>query len=280
MNRSIPGEAPAIIDRVRQYWDRRPCNIRHSDKPVGSREYFDEVEARKYFVEPHIAPFAQFARWDGKKVLEIGSGIGTDSVNFARAGAEITCVDISNESLALCRRRFDVFGLKGRFYKGNAEELSTFVPVEPYDLIYSFGVIHHTPNPNRVLQEMRKYCGPDTEIRLMLYSKWSWKVMSIFARHSLGAIWRLGSLIRQNSEAETGCPVTFVYSAREVRKLLHGYCVLAIRKDHIFPYVISKYVRYEYQWVWYFKWIPTPLFRWLERLAGWHTLIIARPRAP
>jgi SAM-dependent methyltransferase len=279
MSRSLPKEITPIIDRVRQYWDGRPCNIRHSGKPVGSREFFDEVEARKYFVEQHIPKFAQFSRWNGKKVLEIGSGIGTDSVNFARAGAQITCVDISSESLAICRRRFEVFGLKGRFYQGNAEELSTFVPIEPYDLIYSFGVIHHTPNPDRVLQELLRYCGPNSEIRLMLYSKWSWKVLWILVRHGFGAFWRLGSLVRQNSEAETGCPVTYVYSSEDVHRLLRGYRVLEIRKDHIFPYVISRYVRHEYQWVWYFKWIPRRWFRWLEHRAGWHTLIIARPRA-
>ena len=75
------------VDAVRNYWDRRPCNIRHSPKRVGTREYFDEVETRKYFVEPHIPRFAQFERWRGKKVLEIGCGIGTDTTNFARHGA-------------------------------------------------------------------------------------------------------------------------------------------------------------------------------------------------
>ena len=69
--------ADTQISRVKEYWDQRPCNIRHSPAPIGSRQYFDEVEARKYFVEPHIPAFAQFDRWRGKKVLEIGCGIGT-----------------------------------------------------------------------------------------------------------------------------------------------------------------------------------------------------------
>src|SRR5580693_165691 len=136
------------LSDVQNYWNARPCNIRHSTKPPGTKEYFDEVEHRKYRVEPHIPGFAEFEKWRGKKVLEIGCGIGTDTINFARAGAEVTAVDLSEKSMELARKRAAVFGLedKIRFCSGNAEQLSSFVPVEPYDLIYSFGVIHHTPH--------------------------------------------------------------------------------------------------------------------------------------
>jgi 2-polyprenyl-3-methyl-5-hydroxy-6-metoxy-1,4-benzoquinol methylase len=89
------------IGQVKDYWDRRPCNIRHSPKAVGTKEYFDEVEDRKYFVERHIPTFAQFERWRGKKVLEIGCGIGTDTINFARSGALVTAVELSEQSLGV-----------------------------------------------------------------------------------------------------------------------------------------------------------------------------------
>ena len=120
---------PKSIADVRRYWDDRPCNIRHSPKPVGSREYFDEVEARKYFVEPHIPRFAEFERWNGKRVLEVGCGIGTDSINFARAGAQLTAVDLSGESLRIARERASVMGVEDRieFVQANAEELTSAV---------------------------------------------------------------------------------------------------------------------------------------------------------
>lgn len=266
------------MDAVRAYWNRRPCNIRHSQKPVGTREYFDEVERRKYFVEPHIPRFAQFERWRGKKVLEIGCGIGTDAVNFAKVGAELTTVDYSDKSLELCRKRFDVYGLGAAFCCANAEELSRFLPVAPYDLIYSFGVIHHTSDPAKVFAEIEKYCHPQTEVRVMLYSKWSWKTFWIIMKYGQGRFWRAGELIRTYSEAQTGCPITGYYSFRDVERLMSGFHIISIEKDHVFPFVIDKYVKYEYEYEWYFCWMPRMFFRWLERRLGWHTLIVAKPK--
>ncbi|MFQ5850703.1 MAG: class I SAM-dependent methyltransferase [Candidatus Binatia bacterium] len=265
-----------MIETVREFWDRQPCNIRHSPKPLGTREYFDEVEARKYFVEPHISGFAQFERWKDKKVLEIGCGIGTDSINFARHGADLAVIELSEKSLEVCRQRFGVYGLKAHFYCGNAEELSAFVPVEPYDLIYAFGVIHHTPHPQRVFEEIKKYCSPETQVGVMLYSKWSWKVLWIISTYGRGAFWRADELVRTYSEAQTGCPVTYCYSFRDIRRLMKHYQIVQMRKQHIFPYEIDRYIKYEYEWAWYFRWMPGSLFRWLEGHLGWHTLVVAR----
>src|SRR5688500_4040833 len=133
-----PNPIDQALGEVRRYWDARPCNIRHSPKPVGSKEYFDEVEARKYLVEPHIPAFADFERWHGKRVLEVGCGIGTDSINFARAGADLTAVELSGESLRVAAERADVMGVADRirFVQANAEELTSILDEEPYDLVY------------------------------------------------------------------------------------------------------------------------------------------------
>lgn len=271
------------IERVKDYWDARPCNIRHSPKPVGTRQYFDEVEARKYFVEPHIPRFAQFERWQGKKVLEIGCGIGTDTINFARHGADVTAVELSGESLKIAQQRAEVYGLQDRirFYQGNAEELTQFVPIEPYDLIYSFGVIHHTPYPERVIGQMRYYIHPESTIKIMVYHRYAWKVLWILLTYGKGQFWRLTELVARHSEAQTGCPVTYTFTRREVRELLeaYGFQVVEMWVDHIFPYRIPDYVQYRYIKVWYFRWMPGPLFRWLERHWGWHLCVTASPQS-
>lgn len=267
------------VEAVRAYWNRQPCNIRHSTKPVGSREYFDEVEARKYFVEPHIPGFADFARWRGKKVLEIGCGIGTDTINFARNGAEVTVAELSDASLEVARQRAEVFGLSDRiaFHHGNAEELTSFVPVEPHDLVYSFGVIHHSPRPERILEQACSYLRPGGTLKLMVYNLLSWKVLWMVLKYGRGDLRAARRLIAAHSEAQFDSPVTYAYTRRELLEMLprHGFRVVDVFVDHIFPWRVEDYLRYRYRKVWYFRWLPEPLFRRLERAFGWHLCVTA-----
>jgi ubiquinone/menaquinone biosynthesis C-methylase UbiE len=268
----------ATVHDVKQYWDGRPCNIRHSPKPIGTREYFEEVEKRKYSVEPHIPGFANFPRWRGKEVLEIGCGIGTDSVNFVRNGANLTIVELSSESLAITKKRLELEGLHANLVNGNAEELDQLLPPDKqFDLIYSFGVIHHTPAPERVVRAIAERLQPNGELRLMMYARHSWKVFWIYSRYLWREPWNHRRLVAKYSEAEIGSPVSYIYSRREVRALLHGFEIVSMTKDHIFPYRIADYVQYRYVRNWYFRWMPNSWFRWLERRLGWHLLIVARP---
>jgi SAM-dependent methyltransferase len=255
----------ATIKEVEAYWDRRPCNIRHSPKPVGSREYFDEVEERKYFVEPHIPGFAQFARWKDKRVLEVGCGIGTDAVNFARVGADYTAVELSEASLAIAQQHFNVYGLRGRFIHCNAEKLADFVEHGHFDLVYSFGVIHHTPDQRAVVKQIRKVVRDDGEFRCMLYARNSWKQIMIDAN-------------LDQPEAQQGCPIATAYSREMAQTLFAGlFDLVSAEQTHIFPYVIERYVNYQYEVQPWFRTMPRAMFEALERRLGWHMLIVGRP---
>ena len=251
------------ISAVRDFWNARPCNIRHSPQQVGSAEYCREVQERKFFVEPHIPPFAAFPRWRDKSVLEIGCGIGAAAFAFVEAGADYTGVELSESTLDVCQQCFGSLGIDGTFHVADAESLSATVPVRTYDLVYSFGVIHHSPNQPRIIDEVRRYMGPDSELRIMLYAKYSWKSFMIL----LGL---------DQPEAQYGCPIATTYSAADVRRLLTGFEIISITKDHIFPYDVEQYKRYVYVKRAPWRFLPDAVMRRFERTLGWHMLIRAR----
>lgn len=267
------------IEDVKNFWNKRPCNIRHSTKPIGTKEYFDEVEHRKYFVEPHIPEFAEFEKWRGKKVLEIGCGIGTDAINFAKHGAHLTTIELSKESLDLTKIRFESYGLDANFILGNAEELDSLIPEgEQFDLIWSFGVIHHSPHPEVILSKCKDILKDDGEIRIMVYSKISYKLFYLMRETGVWNFSSLDELISTYSEAQTGCPITYSYTFESAKKLFADFTILDMRKAHIFPWVIEKYVKYQYEKEACFQHVSDDFFKELESELGWHMLIKAKKK--
>jgi len=252
------------ISEVENYWDSRPCNIKHSSAEIGTKEYFNEVENRKYFVEPHIIDFAKFDNWSGKQVLEIGCGIGTDAVNFARNGAIYTGIELSNESLVLAKKRFEIFKLTGTFLKGNAEELDNVLGNIKYDLIYSFGVLHHTPNLSLALKQIQNYCHKNSKVKIMVYASNSYKQKMIEAG-------------LDQPEAQYGCPIANTYGEDEIIKILKecGFKTTSIYQSHIFPYKIEPYKNHKYVKQPWFEAMPKHIFDVLEKNFGWHLLVDA-----
>ena len=254
--------------RTGTYWPGRgilgPQTVQYSPLDEAPRQprILRRGGQRKYFVEPHIPGFAEFPRWRDKRVLEIGYGIGTDTMNFARQGASVTAVDLSDKSLEMARKRAAVYDLTDRihFFHCSAEHLGQFVPSEPFDLIYSFGVIHHTPHPERVLEQLRNYVRPGSTVKIMVYHRYPWKVFWILMTYRKCQFWRLTELVARYSEAETGCPVTYSYSRSELRNPMErsDFHVMQIRAEHIFPYQIREYTKYRYVKEWYFRWLPEP----------------------
>lgn len=253
------------MHEIQSYWDNRPCNIRHSKRDVGTVEYCTEVAQRRYKVEPHIlAWLADTPGWltEHLKVLEIGSGIGTDAFQMAMAKHTVDGFDLSPMSVEVARESARSLGLENaiRFSVCNTE-LGFNTKYEKYDLIYSYGVLHHTTDPSAVLDHVKQYMHSDSIIKVMVYNKWSWKGINLW----------LKDRSYTNSEAQRGCPLTKPYSRRELRSLFKDFEILEIKTDFIFPYRVPDYIRHKYVHVWYW-----PFIKHLQKWFGWHLLLTAR----
>jgi len=253
------------LKKVEEYWNRQPCNIKHSNKPIGSKEYFEEVSQRRYFVEPHILEFMNAKEYSNKKVLEIGCGIGTDAAVFAENGANYFGVELSKDSIFLAKKRFELFSLSGRFMHSSMEEINLldFDCTDP-DLVYSFGVLHHTVNPKTALKGVVDQVQSDATFKFMLY-----------ARNSIKA-----ALINRNldqPEAQKSCPIAHTYTIEQAHQLFNfaGLKINSIEQDHIFRYNVDLYKKYEYQEEPWFELMPQPYFEALKKELGWHLLITA-----
>jgi SAM-dependent methyltransferase len=137
---------------------------------------------------------------------------------------------------------------------------------EPFDLIYSFGVLHHTPNPEQALAAARNFLAPEGELRIMLYAEPSWK----------SALIKAGL---QQPEAQSGCPIAEMFTESRVKQLLDsaGWKPTVMTRSHIFPYKVSEYVDYKYVKEDWFETMPSAVFKALESELGWHWLIQASP---
>lgn len=245
------------MNDIINYWNKQPCNIKHSSKEVGTLEYFEEVSSRKYFVEPHILEFADFNKWKGLKVLEVGCGIGTAAVSFIQAGAIYTGIDVSDVSIEIAKKRLNVYNLEGTLLVDNIE---TFETSEKYDLIYSFGVLHHTLDINKAIDNIRKLLKENGTFKSMLYAKNSWKQFKI--EDGL-----------DQYEAQANVPIANVYTNDDIMKLLKDFNNINILQTHIFPYKIKEYKEYKYEKEDYFRVMPDELFKCLEKYLGFHLCI-------
>jgi SAM-dependent methyltransferase len=253
-----------LIDRIKHYWNTQPCNVKHSLSEPGTEQYWNEISERRYFVEPHLRDFAGFHQWRGKRVLEIGSGIGSDAVEFVRHGAEYVGIDLSAESVAMSRQRFDLFGLEGQFYVMDAADTDAVAALGKFDLVYSLGVLHHYPDMTTCLNNIYGALEDSGEFKMMVYAKNSWKYAMI--RKGLDQF-----------EAQAGCPYAQAYSNDEIYNLLEGqFEVLRIRQSHCFMYNVPKYRQGVYELESWFEAMPEEMRDAVKEYLGWHLLVKAR----
>jgi SAM-dependent methyltransferase len=253
-----------LEERIKRYWNAQPCNVKHGKAEPGTLEFFQEVSARRYKVESHIPEFAGFHLWQGRRVLEIGPGIGSDAAEFARAGADYYAIDYSEESVKLAQQRFQVEGLEGEFRCGDASDPASYKDLPAIDLVYSYGVIHHFPAIDNIIKNVYNVLAPGGEFRFMVYAKNSWKQAMI----NKGL---------DQYEAQAGCPYAKSYTKDDIHELLEPqFEVLRLRQDHCFMYNVEQYKQGNYELEPWFAAMPEAMREAVREYLGWHLLVKAR----
>ena len=158
-----------LKERVRAFWQENPCGTKFADAPPGSRRFYELVEEHRYTKEWHIPAAAGFADAKDLAVLEVGCGLGTDGAQFAKAGARYTGIDLTDAAVELAQRRFELFDLPGTFRVADAEHLD--LPDNSFDLVYSHGVLHHTPDTAAAVREIHRVLRPGGKAVVMLYHR-------------------------------------------------------------------------------------------------------------
>jgi SAM-dependent methyltransferase len=253
-----------LEERIKRYWNAQPCNVKHGKAEPGTLEFFQEVSARRYKVESHIPEFAGFHLWQGRRVLEIGPGIGSDAAEFARAGADYYAIDYSEESVKLAQQRFQVEGLEGEFRCGDASDPASYKDLPAVDLVYSYGVIHHFPAIDNIIKNVYNVLAPGGEFRFMVYAKNSWKQAMI----NKGL---------DQYEAQAGCPYAKSYTKDDIHELLEpNFEILRLRQDHCFMYNVEQYKQGNYELEPWFAAMPEAMREAVREYLGWHLLVKAR----
>ena len=240
---------------VRTYWEQEPCGTDKAvvgDREARTREWFAEVERFRYEVEPFIHAVAQFTRHRGKRVLEVGVGAGTDHAQWARAGCDLYGVDLTEAAIETTQARLALDGLTSRLQRLDAETL----PFEDgfFDVVYSWGVIHHSEHPAQIIAEIQRVLRPGGTFIGMLYGRRSVTALHLWIRHALkaGRPWRSFSDVIVNHVESVG---TKAYTIQEVRQLFSGFShadtipLITINDTAGFPKWLSQY--FPARWGWF-----------------------------
>jgi len=227
-----------LLNEVTDFWEKESCGTFVTNKKKHTFEYFEEIEEHRYRVEPEIFSFTQFTRYNGKKILEVGVGAGTDFLQFARGGAICYGIDLTKEAIENVKNRFDIYKQKYEYLAaGNSEELH--FEDGTFDLVYSWGVIHHSPNMENALKEIVRVCKTGGECKIMLYNRYSMVAFYLWFRYcflKLKFYKTLSYAVYHHMESlGTKC-----YTTREVKDILSKHKADKIEIENVFTYYDKK----------------------------------------
>lgn len=205
--------------KVYKFWNKKSCGEALYLKKNNRKGYQLQSEER-YRLEPEIISFADFLSTKRKKVLEIGVGLGAEHQYFAEAGAKLYGIDLTKRAVLHARRRLKLFKLSSKLSVGDAEALN--FPKENFDYVYSWGVLHHTPNTPKAINEIHRVLKKNGIAKIMIYHKWSMVGIMLWVRYALlvGRPWTsLENIYAMYLES----PGTKAYSVSEARQLFRDF---------------------------------------------------------
>ncbi|TDJ52220.1 MAG: class I SAM-dependent methyltransferase [Nitrospina sp.] len=261
-------------DEAIKNWSESPCGSNYSEKEFMTREYFDEIERHRYFTHPWIVDTINSFNLRGKKVLEIGCGMGTDHLAMARKGGIMHAIDLIPRNLEVTQKRFKIHRYKTRVTIGDAE----FLPYasNTMDFIYSFGVLHHSPDTEKTISEVHRVLKPGGRCYITVYNKHSiffwWTIY--FWNFILKGGWKKRTLQQQLSLIEypniNPNMVTRLYRKKEFKKLFSQFKNATQSIKHLIPADIvyfSSFFRDPFK--------PTHFLKRLGDRLGWYIAIEA-----
>lgn len=213
-----------LKEAVNQFWDRASCGEElylHGDE----REDYAAQARQRYAIEPYIKDFAEFEKAKGKRVLEIGVGLGADHQQFAEAGAELFGCDLTERAVEHTRHRVSLFGLASSIQRADAEALpydSNF-----FDIVYSWGVLHHSPNTRKAIEEVLRVLRPGGRAKIMIYHRYSFVGYMLWLRYALltgRPMLSLDQIYARYLES----PGTKAYSTGEARDLFRQFSNVSV----------------------------------------------------
>jgi 2-polyprenyl-3-methyl-5-hydroxy-6-metoxy-1,4-benzoquinol methylase len=257
VNLTVSGSGPQeLLEAIRVYWNTHIHDRAIARYPIGTKEFFAELAAYRFEKLAYLPQVVDFTAYKGKRLLEVGCGIGIDLVQFAKCGAIVTGIDLAEESIRLAREHFALNGLRGDLRTMDGEHLQ--FGDGSFDMVYAHGVLQYTGDAERMISEIYRVLKPGGETILMVYNRYSWLNL-------------LASLFGVKLEHQDA-PVLKKYSIRELRSLLRCFSQVEIIPER-FPVKTHlhrgmKAVVYNTFFVGAFNLIP----RVIVRPLGWHLI--------
>lgn len=248
-----------LLVQIRVYWNEHIHDLEIAESPIGSAGFFQELEDYRFDKLRYLPRLVDFSSYRGQRLLEVGCGVGTDLVRFARGGADVTGIDLADISIELAKQNVAHNGLSADLRVMNGEDLD--FADNTFDVVYAHGVLQYTAHADRMVAELHRVLKPGGEAILMVYNTFSW----------LPALSKTMNVALEHEDA----PALRTYSIREFKRLLRPFQSVRIIPER-FPVKTRlhsgiKATLYNEVFVGTFRWLPKPLIRPL----GWHLMAFA-----